>query len=110
MTLGITTLVTLVLAAALEVGGDAAIRHGLARSGWPAMFVGAMALVAYGFVVNTNRTIDFGRLMGLYIATFFVVSQVSSVVVFGERPSLGHLMGGVLIVAGGLVIQWGTQR
>ena len=109
MTLGITTLVTLVLAATFEVGGDAAIRHGLARSGWPAMLAGAILLVAYGFVVNTNRTIDFGRLMGLYIVTFFVVSQVSSVVVFGERPSLGLLVGGALIVAGGLVIQASPQ-
>src|SRR5213593_4092329 len=63
----------LVLAAALEVGGDAAIRHGLLRASWPWLLVGALGLTAYGLVVNANRLIDFGRLMGLYIAVLFVV-------------------------------------
>ena len=55
MTIAGPTLVILVLAAVLEVGGDAAIRHGLARSAWPIGLLGAAALVAYGFVINANR-------------------------------------------------------
>jgi small multidrug resistance family-3 protein len=105
MTMGGTTLVILVLAAVLEVGGDAAIRHGFVRSSWAAGLLGAAALVAYGVVINTNRSVDFGRLMGVYIVTFFLVSQAISGLAFGERPSLGLLVGGALIVAGGLVIQ-----
>lgn len=42
--------------------------------------------------------------MGLYIAIFFVVSQVISFVFFGERPSVAVLAGGALVVAGGLVM------
>jgi small multidrug resistance family-3 protein len=65
--------------------------------------------VAYGVVVNANRAIDFGRLMGLYIAVFFVVSQVLAFAIFGGRPTPSLLVGGVLIVAGGLVIQLGLR-
>jgi len=95
----------LVTAAVLEVGGDAAIRHGLngPARGWLA--AGAAALVAYGLLVNGRRTIEFNRLMGTYIVVFFVVSQVIAWAWFGERPSVPLLAGGALIVAGGLVMQ-----
>jgi drug/metabolite transporter superfamily protein YnfA len=103
------TLIALVAAAALEIAGDAAIRHGLLRSAPYWLVLGALTLVTYGLVVNTNRLIDFGRLMGLYIAVFFVVSQVLSFAFFGERPSPSVLLGGALIVAGGVVIQLGPR-
>jgi small multidrug resistance family-3 protein len=102
------TLAVLVAAAVLEIAGDAAIRQGLLRSAWPRLIVGIAALVTYGFVVNTSRTIDFNRLMGMYIAVFFVVSQVVAWTVFGERPSAALVVGGALVVAGGLVIQAGA--
>jgi len=102
------TLIALVVAALLEVGGDAAIRTGLVRSaaGW--LVFGALTLVAYGFVVNLNRAIDFGRLMGVYIAIFFLVSQVISYLLLRETPSWSLVLGGTLIVAGGAVIQRGA--
>jgi drug/metabolite transporter superfamily protein YnfA len=97
----------LLLAAALEIGGDAAFRYGLVRPAWPWLLVGGTMLVAYGLAVNVNRSVDFGRLMGVYIALFFLVSQVISWTAFGERPSATLIVGGTLIVAGGLVIQAG---
>ena len=102
-------LITLLLAAVLEMGGDAAIRRGLLRSTWAWLGLGSLMLVAYGFVVNANRAIDFGRLMGLYIALLFVVSQAISIAVFRERPSASLVLGGALIVAGGAVIQLGAK-
>jgi drug/metabolite transporter superfamily protein YnfA len=102
-------LLLLVLAAVLEVGGDAAIRQGLLRTSGPWMVLGALGLTAYGFTVNTDRAINFGRLMGLYIVVFFVVSQVVSFAISGERPTTSLLVGGALIVSGGLVIQLGTH-
>jgi small multidrug resistance family-3 protein len=101
------TIPMLVLAALLELGGDAAMRHGLLRTAWPWLVLGAATLTAYGVAVNFNRRIDFGRVMGLYIAVFFIVSQVLSFLIFGERPTSNLLLGGALIVAGGLVIQSG---
>jgi len=99
----------LVVAATLEVGGDAAIRHGLLLPSRPWQVAGVLLLGAYGWVVNVNRAVDFGSVMGLYIAVFFVVSQVLSVVLFGERPSPSLLLGGALIIGGGLVIQLGGR-
>jgi drug/metabolite transporter superfamily protein YnfA len=94
----------LVLAALLEVGGDAAIRKGLIEASWSWMSIGVVVLASYGFLVNTDRTLDFGRLMGLYIVVFFVVSQLINFVVFGARPDIGVPIGGGLIVAGGIVL------
>ena len=85
------------------------MRQGLLGATRYWLVLGALALVTYGLVVNANRLIDFGRLMGLYIAVFFVVSQVLSFAFFGERPSPSLLLGGALIVAGGVVIQLGPR-
>ena len=103
------TIGVLIAAAVLEMGGDAAVRRGLIQSAWPWLGLGATMLVAYGLVVNLNRSIEFGRLMGLYIAVLFLVSQLLSSTFFAERPSFSLLVGGALIVAGGLVIQLGNQ-
>lgn len=103
------TLGFLVLAATLEIAGDAAIRYGLTRSTRAMLVLGVCLLAAYGFAVNTNRSIDFGRLLGVYIAVFFVVSQVISVVVFGERPTPGIWVGGTLIVSGGAIMLLGAR-
>ena len=51
------------------------------------MLAGSLTLVAYGFTVNAPRSVDFGRLMGLYIAVFFVVSQLVNLLAFGGRSS-----------------------
>jgi len=104
-----TTIFALIVAATLEICGDAAIRTGLLRSAWAWIALGAATLVAYGFVVNLNQTIAFGRLMGVYIAVFLVVSQAVSVLVLRESPSIASLVGGLLIVAGGTVIQLGPR-
>ena len=87
---------------------DRGRRRGLVQSAWPWVVLGAVTLAAYGLVVNANRSIAFGRLMGAYIAVFFVVSQILSAVFFAERPSLSLLLGGALIVGGALIIQMGT--
>src|SRR5256886_1611263 len=103
------TLASLIVAALLEIGGDAAIRHGLVRSAWTWLALGGTALVAYGLAVNANRALHFGQLMGLYIAVFFVVSQILSFVFFDERPPASLTLGGALIVSGGLVIHLGAR-
>lgn len=95
-------LLLLVLAALLEVGGDAGIRWGMRTNRW-GFLVGGAALVAYGVVVNLS-TWNFSRLMGLYIAVFFVVSQILAVLLFQEKLTPVHGIAGVLIVSGGLVL------
>jgi small multidrug resistance family-3 protein len=93
----------LVLAAVLEVGGDALVRWGLKGKQWPGLALGAAVLFAYGLSVNLPKW-EFGRLMGVYIAVFFVVSQIISMTFFREKLSTPILVGGALIVAGGILI------
>lgn len=95
-------LVVLILAAALEVGGDALVRMGLGGRGY-LIAAGAITLLAYGILVNKSG-LDFNRLMGVYIAVFFVVSQVISFVLFKQIPDDRLLLGGGFIVTGGLLI------
>ena len=100
-------LLLLVAAAGLEAGGDALVRGGLfgpsplRRAGLLAL--GTLVLFAYGCFVNLPRW-DFGRLLGVYVAAFFVVAQVINWLAFGQRPTLPLCVGGALIVGGGLVI------
>jgi small multidrug resistance family-3 protein len=95
--------VWLLVAALLEVGGDAAMRIGLRGQPW-GYLLGALLLALYGLLVN-QPALGFGRLLGLYIVAFFVVSQALAWAIFGERPTWGLVAGGCLIVAGGLLIQ-----
>jgi small multidrug resistance family-3 protein len=93
----------LVAAAVLEVGGDSLVRWGV-RGGQTMGFVlGAIVLFAYGLVVNVPKW-DMGRLLGVYIAVFFVVSQIIAYFFFHEKIKLPMLVGGALIVAGGAVM------
>ena len=100
-------------AALLEVGGDALIRAGLgqhatgARITWLA--AGAAVLTAYGTLVNLPGW-DFGRVLGAYVAVFFVTAQLVNAVAFARPPTLPVLSGGVLIIAGGLLMAlWRTR-
>jgi drug/metabolite transporter superfamily protein YnfA len=98
----------LVGAAALEVGGDAAMRAGLRGRAW-AFLLGAALLACYGLLVN-QPALPFNRLLGTYIAVFFVVSQLVAFAVFGERPTPHILAGGALVALGGIVVQLGAGR
>jgi small multidrug resistance family-3 protein len=93
----------IVLAAFLEVGGDALVRTGLRGGRWMALAAGAAVLFAYGLSVNLPKW-DFGRLMGVYIALFFVVARGVAIACFHEKLKTPILVGGLLIVAGGLLM------
>ena len=96
-------LLILVLAASLECGGDAVLRAGLSSGKSWLLACGAAVLFAYGLVVNLPKW-DFSKLMGVYIALFFVVSQVIAIAFFHEKPRTPLLVGGAFIVLGGLII------
>ena len=96
-------------AAVLEVGGDAIIRKGLHGGGWLLILAGFFALGCYGVVVNTVRW-DFSKLLGVYVAVFAVVSVLAGRFAFGERIPAATWVGLAIIVAGGLVIQFGNTR
>ena len=98
----------LMVAACLEVGGDAVIRLGL-RGSRPALVVFGMVLLAlYGVAVNQVRW-DFGRLLGVYVAVFAAVSVLAGRVVFGEHAPFSTWLGLALILSGGAVMQFGPR-
>jgi small multidrug resistance family-3 protein len=102
-------LVFLIVATLLEVGGDAVVRLALHRVPGPVRVLcfalGAGLLFGYGTLLNL-APLDFGRVVGLYIATLFVVWQLINWVVFRSAPTLPILCGGVLIIAGGAIVTY----
>lgn len=82
------------------------IRRGLHGRSLALLAAGGAILFVYGVVVNTAPW-DFGRLLGVYVAVFFVAAQLLDAVMFGARPTASILVGGALIVAGGLVVAVG---
>ncbi len=97
-----------IVAAVLEVGGDAVIRKGLRGSIIWFIISGFMMLGCYGVVVNTVKW-DFSRLLGVYVAVFAVVSVLTGRLVFKESIPLSTWLGLAIIVIGGAVIQAGQS-
>lgn len=97
----------LVVATVLEVSGDAIVRLGLTQPtpAQKALYFsgGAALLFGYGLALNL-APIEFEKVVGIYIATLFVVWQVVSFAFFRTLPTLPVLAGGALIVAGGLIV------
>jgi small multidrug resistance family-3 protein len=104
---GFHPLVLLVIATLLEVGGDAVVRLAIYNhTGWVrlSLFIaGAALLFGYGSFLNLTP-LDFGRVVGLYIATLFVVWQVINFIAVRAAPTVGILAGGALIIAGGALV------
>jgi len=103
----IPVLVFLIVATTLEASGDAVVRLGLHEQSLAArillFFAGTALLFGYGLTLNL-APLDFGRVVGLYIATLFVVWQMVNFAAFRSLPSLPILVGGALIIMGGSVV------
>ena len=97
----------LIVATALEVTGDAMIRKtiyehtGAARIAFGVL--GALLLFGYGFFLNL-APVEFSKVVGLYIATLFVMWQVITYLTFKTVPTTPIIIGGSLVVIGGLII------
>jgi len=106
---GVPVVAFLILATALEVSGDALIRKSLyEHAGWArlGLFVfGAALLAGYGTFLNL-APLEFGQVVGLYIATLFVMWQIINFAFFRSLPTMPILAGGALIVTGGLIVSF----
>jgi small multidrug resistance family-3 protein len=104
-----TVYLLLIVAATLEVLGDAFFQSAVHRSSglsrWIFMAGGAATLSTYGLVVNLPGW-NFGKLLGVYVVFFFVIAQTVARVRFHQPISPPVLVGGFLIVAGGLIISF----
>ena len=101
----------LLAATTCEANGDALVRLGLfERTGLARLALlaaGAVLLFAYGVLLNLSP-LPFERVVGLYVATLFLVWQVVSFITFRAMPGLPVLVGGALILAGGLLVSFWT--
>jgi len=97
----------LLIATTLEVSGDAIVRLGIHNHVGIMRFLffsgGAVLLFGYGFSLNL-APVEFRQVVGLYIATLFVMWQIINFAFFRTLPDLPILVGGSLIVVGGLIV------
>jgi len=102
-----TAILILFLAAIFEADGDAIMRTGIHKTVfWQKICLLSLAglvLFAYGWTVNSPPW-DFGKLLGLYVVFFFLTAQTISWLFFKQVPSLTVIVGGMFIVAGGVII------
>src|SRR6185437_12588321 len=92
----------LLIATTLEASGDAIYQHSTPTR-VALLLAGAVLLLGYGSFLNT-APVEFGRVVGLYIATLLVVWQIINFLVFHTLPGPPVWLGGALVVAGGLII------
>ncbi|HVN32549.1 MAG TPA: hypothetical protein VMT45_11245 [Thermoanaerobaculaceae bacterium] len=113
MGMDVKTWVALLVAALCEVGGDYAIRVGRLHPDWRLWptAAGMVLLAAYGIAVTYWWEGAFGKLLGVYVAVFFLMSQAWGAAMEGEHVfAVSRIAGGILIVARGALIQWGSQN
>ena len=102
-------LIFLLVATTLEVTGDTIVRKALYQHVGTArllvFLLGAAFLFGYGLFLNL-APLEFGRVVGLYIATLFVVWQVINFIAFRTVPSMPIIVGGTLIIVGGAIVSF----
>jgi drug/metabolite transporter superfamily protein YnfA len=97
-----------IAAAVLEVGGDAVVRKGLRGSGLTIIMIGFAMLGCYGVVVNMVKW-DFSKMLGVYVAIFALVSILFGRLVFKETIPAATWIGLMVIISGGMIIQFGEK-
>ena len=101
----------LVAATFLEVSGDAIVRIALhGHAGVTAIRVGLFVLGAafvFGYATFLNLApLEFREVVGLYIATLFIVWQIVNFAFFRTLPTVPVVVGGALIVMGGAIVSF----
>ena len=97
----------MVVAAALEVLGDALIRKGMRGAGIWLVALGFIVLGSYGVVVN-RLALDFSSLLGAYVGFFAIVSVLFGRFFFKEAIPTSTWVGLGVVLAGSLIIQLGS--
>ena len=98
-----------IVAAVLEVAGDAAIRTGMRQSRPLWIVAGFLVLGSYGVAVN-RIPLDFSQLLGVYVGIFALTSVVAGRLVFAERVATTTWIGLAVILLGSAIIQAGARR
>ena len=86
-----------------------ATNHLLAKSikkPWWYALLGSALLVTYGFLPTLQPTDSFGRIYAVYGGFFIVMSFLIGWALDGDRPDLGDVCGGIISLAGVMVIMF----
>jgi hypothetical protein len=111
------------VAAILEVGGDAAIRYGFKKQIYVPRIVGFLILGLYGFAVNWVNRIDpenwsLSKMLGVYVIFFASVSLFADLlfpdgelakVAWSKRVPCTTWVGLLIVIVGGLFMQYGQR-
>jgi|SRR5947209_13082105 len=104
-------LLVLLAAAVLEVSGDVKIGRGIATGSALTVLLGCALLVIYGVVVNgynwLTKGMNFSKMLGVYIAGFAAVNLALGLRRAASEVSMSTVVGTIVIVCGGLIIQFG---
>lgn len=101
----------LAVATVLEVSGDAVVRislqnHAGVTVARVALFaLGALLVFGYSTLLNL-APLEFREVVGLYIATLFIVWQIVNFAFFRTTPTVPVVVGGALIVVGGAIVSF----
>lgn len=104
----------LAVATVVEVSGDAVVRialrnhAGITLARLTLFALGAALVFGYSTFLNL-APLEFRDVVGLYIATLFIVWQVVNFAFFRTAPTSSVLAGGALIVIGGLIVSFWRQ-
>ena len=94
-------------ATVFEASGDATLRialHHPSLSARMSLFLaGAILLAFYGTSLNL-APVEFATVTGVYVASLFVVFQITNFVFFQVLPTPSLYVGGAFIVTGGLIV------
>lgn len=98
-----------ILAGLMEIGGGYLVWLWLRENrAWWLGLAGALILVGYG-VIPTLQPANFGRVYAAYGGVFVVMSLLWGWWVDAHRPDRWDLLGGILCVAGVLVIMYSPR-
>lgn len=101
----IQALVLFVFAGVAEIGGGWLVWKSVRESKpWWWALLGSFVLVAYGFIPTLQPTDSFGRVYAVYGGFFIVLSFLAGWGLDGDKPDLGDVIGGMISLAGVLLI------
>lgn len=107
------TFLFVLVATVLESAGDAILRVALESSATTAyrigfFVLGAVLVTAYGTTLNL-APVAFASVVGLYVALLFIMFQIMNYAFFKVLPTMPVYLGGTLVIAGGLIVYFGTK-
>ena len=94
-----------------EVGGGWLVWKSVRdKKPWWWAVLGSIILVIYGFLPTLQPTNEFGRIYAVYGGFFIVLSFLAGWALDGDKPDMGDVVGGIISLAGVLLILFWPRK